>query len=179
MTWLLENPWPIIGVGVLVEVLLLATFLNTQRAGFLVAIGAVFGVVLLGVLIEWLVVTETEEVENTLLEVAAALESNDLERVLSYMAPEAEPMRRTARRYLSLIEVNDANVGSPEITFNRVMNPPTAKARFFGTISFRSGPTAEPLPYENYARHLVVHFRRDRQRWLLTKYEDGLTSEDR
>ena len=61
MTWLTESFWPIVALGVVVEVVLAIALVRTGRAMWLVAMGTVLALVVAGVAVEWLVVTERED----------------------------------------------------------------------------------------------------------------------
>ena len=66
MTTLVENPLPIIFLGIAAEFMLAVAFLNTRQRGFAWAMLSVLIVVLAGVGLELLVVTDVERVEDTL-----------------------------------------------------------------------------------------------------------------
>ena len=66
MTTLLEDPMPVIFFGIVAEAILGVVLLQTRRGAVLIAMVAVLVVVLGCVGLERLVVTDTEQVENTL-----------------------------------------------------------------------------------------------------------------
>ena len=78
MTWVTEEPLPILFVGVLIEGFLLIALLQTAQRALLylmIVTGILFGGLLL---VEFVVVTDAEEVEMTLDTMAADLERDDL-----------------------------------------------------------------------------------------------------
>ncbi len=94
MTIFLESPMPVIFVGIFLESVL-GIILFTTRRGLLVApMAAVLLLVFGGVWLERAYVTETERVEATLDEIAAALKTNDLAKVQSFLAPTATDGQR-------------------------------------------------------------------------------------
>ncbi len=93
---LFENPWWIIFTGVIIEAVLGIILYRTGRGALVWAMLAVLVLMVSGVIVERLVVTERERVEMTLDGIVAALEANDLNRVLSYVALEAVETRRRA-----------------------------------------------------------------------------------
>jgi hypothetical protein len=97
---LLEDPWPaIIGGGLLAAVLLVIGF-KTGRGLWLIIVGLVLVVTAGLVVLERLVVTERERVEQTMVDTAAAVESNNVGAVLAYVSPTAGAARsRIARLY--------------------------------------------------------------------------------
>ena len=175
MTTLLENPIPILLVGILVEAVLGVIFMNNRRGIVLLPMAGVLVFVLLGVLLEWVVVTEREEVEATLDGLAAAIEANDLERALSYVSPKvasAEKTRRRARWAMNRFEVREAKIRNLEIKINRLTSPPSAKATFNGILSLtdRKGE----YPYNTHPIGFTVEFRKEGDRWLLTKHTESV-----
>jgi hypothetical protein len=171
MQWLLESPWPALGIGAVVIALLVVTWQNTRRRGLLTAMGAVLACVLLLLLIEWAVVTDQEAVEQTLEEMATALESNDPNQVLSHLAPDATQMRSAASHYLPSVTISDANVGNDlKVTVNRLTTPITARAEFTGRLTFEKQPRNE-MPYNNFVRKFSIRLRKEGDRWLLLDYE--------
>lgn len=168
MTWLLEDPWPIVILGVLGEVLLLAALLRTGRGLFVACMVGVALLTGLGVLVERLVVTDREEIEETLQSAAAALSSDEPLRVLDYIAPEAEEVRSAAQRYLAWIDFRDISLRAPETRVSQRM-PGTATVRFTahvqGTLKNSELSLGEGLVY------LEVQFRKHEGRWLVTGYQ--------
>jgi hypothetical protein len=173
MTALLESPWPALWLGLIAEALLGVAWYQTGHRRLMQAMAGVVGLVLLLLAIEWLVVTDREQVSNTLEDTARALETNDLDQVLAFLAPEADRLRSDAQRYLPNLNVREANVGGDlEVTINRFTNPPTARATFTGRITGASrGP--DRFPHENFVRKFTLKLRQDGDRWLLTDYEMG------
>jgi hypothetical protein len=166
MTILFENPWWIIFAGVVIEAVLGIVLFRTGRGILLWAMLGVLALTLLGVLIERLVVTDRERVEMTLDGITAALEANDLNRVLSYVSPDATQTRRRAAWALGIIEVQSARFYGLEITINRLTSPPTAKASFLGHIAYRD--RKGEFPYNNYASRFVVDLRKQGEVWIVT-----------
>lgn len=174
MTAFLESPWPAIALGLLTASLLAVAWYNTRDSRLRLAILAVCGVTLLLVLVECLVVTDREAIAETLEQTAVALESNEISRVMAFLAPDADRIRADAQRYLPGVQISDANVGGDlEVTINRLINPPTARATFTGRISGANRNPAERAPYDNFVRRFTLTLRQDGHRWLITGYELG------
>lgn len=175
MTILFENPWWIIFSGIILEAVLGIVLFRTGRGVLLWAILGVFALMLLGVLVERLVVTETERVEMTLDGIVAALEANDLPRVLSYVSQDATKTRGRAAWAMGRIEVQSARIYKLEITVNRLTNPPTAKAAFFGHLSYRD--RQGEIPYNNYGSKFVVDLRKEGNVWVVTGHVEAQEAE--
>ncbi len=168
MTTLLENPLPIVFFGIVAEAVLGAALVSTRRGILLLPMALVVVVVLAGVAVERWVVTERERVEATLDGVVAALESNDLDRVLRYVAPEAGYTRARARFALSMIEITDAKINNLQIIVNELTSPPTAEASFNGVVYYRD--RTGQIPYEYYSSPFTVELRKGEDCWLITNH---------
>jgi hypothetical protein len=166
MSLLFENPLRIIFIGVIVEVILGIVLLRTGRGALLWAMIGVFALTGIAVVVERLVVTEKERVEMTLDGITSALEANDLNRVLGFIAPTAVQTRNRAAWALGRIEVQSARIYRLEITINRLTTPMTARASFFGHISYRD--RQGEIPYSNYGSRFVVDLRKQGDAWVVT-----------
>ena len=102
-------------------------------------------------------VTDREAIDNTLDACAAAVEANDLNRLLECISPSAAQVRADARFVLDRFEVQKARITDLEITINRLTSPPTAKAKFraIGTGRDRKGE----FPYQGFAEIVTVELR--------------------
>jgi ketosteroid isomerase-like protein len=170
MHYFTEDPLWMIFLGVVVEAVLGVILFSTGRGWVLWAMIGVALLVLLGLGVEMLIVTDREEVERTIDEVIAALEANDVEGVLRHLAPEARRSRRRAQWALGRVEVQKAVVYNLEITVNRLESPPTARARFFGHIAYRDRKGESP--YSNYGTKFFVDFRKEGDRWVVTGHSE-------
>ena len=168
MTWLLESPWPAITIGVVSEIALAIALVRTGRGALLVAMGIVL-LATIGLLgLEWVVVTETEEVEDALGALEVALEANDPEQVLALFSP-TSPRRAEVESVLKRFVVRDARIGRDlELVINHLTSPPSARAYFTGRIEGHD--TRREIPYENLIRKFKVTLRREADRWLIYDY---------
>jgi hypothetical protein len=178
MDWLVEDPWPIVWFAAAGVGLLAVAFYHTRSKVVLAAIGLVLVGALGGLAVEWLVVTEREEVEDTLYGAAAALEANDPPQVLQFIASDATEMRAAVQRTLPQFEIGEAKIGDLKINFNRMMEPPTATAQFIGRITAKTRSEAERLPRENFIRPFEITLRREGDRWLLSDYKMDVSVDD-
>jgi hypothetical protein len=90
MTNLLEDPtYLVVGLFLLAGAFVVA--LNvTQQGKYLVRAGAVLGLALLVVAIDWFWVTDTERIEQVVYDLRRAVQNSDVEGVLSHMAPNVQ-----------------------------------------------------------------------------------------
>ena len=168
MIALLESPWPILFIGIGVEAVLAVFLLRTGRGWALWAMLGVGLLTLTGLGLERLVLTDREAVEDTLDACAAAVEANDLDRLLGHISPTAPKTQDDARFVLSRVDVRKARINNLEIKVNRLTSPPTAKAKFraLGTGRDRKGE----FPYRGYTTKVVVNLRREGDHWRIADY---------
>jgi hypothetical protein len=167
MAWLTEDPtFLLIAVAIAAAGLIIA-FLKTGRGLYLTWLG---GVALLGlavILIERFVVTDRELVADTLYGAAAALEANDVEAVVSYLAASGEALQREVRSRMRTTEVRLARIADLRIDFSPLEIPPKANATFLGRLEFK----ASSVPLENLVRRVRVQLVKEGNRWLVQSYD--------
>jgi hypothetical protein len=171
VTWFVESPWPSLTLGLAVEATLLIVLLRTGRAKVLAAMTVVATATIAMLLVERLVVTEREEIEDALVGAAQALESNDLEAVLASFEPNS-PRRGEVQSILSHVTIREARVGGDlEIHINKLTVPPSATAQFTGRAEIRD--SRGQIPYEHVLRKFKVTLRRHDDRWLIHDFTDA------
>jgi hypothetical protein len=168
MGWLFEDPTTVIVAVALLEVLLGIALVNSGEVKVLWGMGAVLLLGVLLVLVELVVITDKEQISDTMSRAADALETNDAAAVMQYIAPEAGDMRSRAEAALSAFEVKSASFSGLDVTVNSHLSPVTAQARFFGKFNGRD--RLGRLPYENVFRRFEVDLRREGERWVMTDY---------
>lgn len=168
MTTLLESPWPVIFVGILVEAALGIALLRTGRGVLLGSMAGVLVLVLAGVALEWAVVTEMERVEETLHSAAAALEAND-EAVFQYLAPTESETRRLLRWAMGRVEFTGIRITHLQISINELTSPPTAQAHLTATVYFRD--RLAEIPYERRPVDFTLQLEMRSDRWLVRGYQ--------
>jgi len=171
MSWLFEDPTPLIVVGVLIEALLAVVFVNTRQLKAAAAMVGVLALVLAGLAVEQIVVTDYERIEAALDGTARSLRANDVPGVLAHIDPQAAGMRQTAEATLRRARISDAKVKDLKVQFHRLASPPTAEAEFIGNIkgSFQSGID---VGEGTIIRRFYIKFVRRGDDWLMTAYED-------
>jgi len=169
MTWLVEDPLPIVLVGVAAEVVLLVLLLQTDRGRLMLGMLGVLMLTGLLLTVEWLVVTDRERVEGTLQEIATALEQQNTAGVLSHIARDAADLRGEVQSRLARHQIAEARIGShAKITFNRLTDPPSATARFLARIKLRGGGNT---PEGNFAGRFTVQLVEEDGQWKVAGYQ--------
>ena len=171
MTTLLENPVPILVVGAFVEVVLGIILWWTGRGVFFLAMIGVLLVVLAGVGLEWLIVTDRERIRVTLADAATALESNptgdDRAGMLDrYIAKSARETRALVILALDRVEFTELKITDMEIAIDRDTSPPSAEVELIGFVSVKDRKAQ--WPYERNLLELTIELRRvEAKRWLV------------
>lgn len=165
----LESPWPILVIGIAIEAVLAILLLRTGLGRFLWAMLGVAVLTLAALMVERLVVTEREAVTDTIDACVAAIEANDLNRLLEHVSPSAMQPRADARWVLGRFEFRMARISNLEFTINRLTSPPTAKAKFkaLAAATDRQGE----VPYQSLSGVVTVTLRKEGGRWLVADYD--------
>ena len=171
MTTLIESPWPAIFFGIIALAILAVILVQTRRGVVLLAMIGVLALTLAGVGLEWLVVTERERVEDTLYGAAAAIEANDLDRLMPYISPSAPYTPRRARTVMRQYKFTEARINNVQIEINELTSPPSAKAEMIGIFSVID--TLNELPYTSGRIGLTIELRLENGRWLITGHREG------
>jgi hypothetical protein len=168
--WLFEDPWIVVGLGVLAEVLLGVAFWRTGRGAVLVGMGVVLVLTGLGLLAERLIVTDREAAEATLHAAADAVLSGDPQRVLRFVAPEADEVQDGVRRYMGLADFTKITIRSPE---TRILESDgrVARIRFTAHVKVRLKGGGD-VPRDEYPVFLELRLRKTGGEWLVTNYEN-------
>jgi hypothetical protein len=166
----LENPWPILSLGITVEVVLVILLIVTRRGvllGWMLGTATVVGA---GVLIEWLVVTDREAIDDALHSCAAAIEANDQAQLLSHVSPSATHLRQEIRGRMDRFEVSMMRISNLEITVNRKADPRVAKA-VFTAIGKGRDRKGEYVLGQAYGGKVIVDFSCENGAWRATGYD--------
>ena len=170
MSWLTEDPTLVLVIGALALSALIVALLKTGRAVLVLAILGVVLVVGACVLLEFLVVTERERVEATVYGVAAAMQDNDTNRVLSYISTRAGNVREQAQWVLRMFEVEEAKItDGPFIVINELTSPPSATVELMAVArgKLRTGS----LGHKQFPSRFVVTLGLENDQWRIEHVE--------
>jgi hypothetical protein len=169
ITWFTENPTPILVAGGMMLVLLAVFFLKSGRVVLFWPAGAVLAFMGLAVLVDKLVVTDREQVQNVIYDAARAAEQNHLEQVIDCISPSATRVRDEAHRWIGQAKLESVTIAQMEVTVDKSKQPFTAVAHFW--VRAQGTAHTETAIYRNYLGRLVVDFRKEGDRWLVTGYQ--------
>jgi len=168
MTTLLEDPMPVIFLGIIAEAVLAMIFASTRQGVVAWVMLGVLVLVFAGVALERWVVTDVERVEATLDAAVDAVEANDWPRLQQCLSDDAMRTRRRAVTVLGQVEFTSAKLSNLRVEVNHLTSPPTAQAEFHGSVRFE--PRTEMVPYRWYAAEFIVELQLVNDRWLVTDH---------
>jgi len=173
MIWFVESPWPSVMLGLAAEVILAILLMQTRRGNIVGAMVAVATLTVGLVVVERLVVTENEQIEDTLDGAARAMAANDAQGLLA-MFTDDSPRRNDVQSILSRVTVRTAKIGRDlEIRVNKLTVPFSASAYFTGHIDAREN--RDKVPYERVTRKLKVTLHKEGEHWRVFDYSDADT----
>lgn len=171
MIWLTENPFPILLIGALTTAILASGWLRTGSKWLLAGVLAALAVTVGLVLAERWIVTDREQVAQTLYEIAAAVERNDVEGALQYAYSGTPEVRDHANTELRLYQFSEVNIKrNLEIEVFPNSDPPLATAEFnvVVVLGTRNGLLAD----RRIPRYVEVTFYREADgRWAVGGYD--------
>ncbi len=170
MEYFVESPVPALVFGIVGEVVLAFFLVRTGLGKILYAMAAVLAIAGGMFLLQWAVVTERERVIQTMDAIVVAVEANNLDQTLSYLAPEAAETQRRVRWAMNRFEFTKARFANVEIQFDSPKDPKKAEARFGGMLQFRD--RAGESPYGAYSTPFTAQFRKENGRWLVTGHSE-------
>jgi len=170
MTWFVESAWPSIVLGLSAEAILAVLLVRTRRGNIVGAMVAVATATVGLMVIERLVVTDNEEIEEMLDGLTRALLANDVQGVVKMFTTDS-PQMNEVQEILSHVTVGQARIGDLEICVDKRSFPMSATAHFTERVDARDNRGV--MPYERIIRKLKVTLHKEGGHWLLYKYTDS------
>jgi hypothetical protein len=165
MTWLYEQPLPILVMGVILVVALTAGFIKTGQRWLIGATAVVILLLIVLIALSRNVVTDREQVEQTIRQIAEAVEQNNIDEALRHVSP-AAPGVQHANAELRRIRFEEVDVKrNLEVEVFPDRNPPEAEARFNVVVVADVG-----LGMRHYPRYVEATFVKEGGRWLVIDY---------
>jgi hypothetical protein len=173
MTWITDNPLPLLMLGFIGQVILGIILWQTGRGEALLAM-IVLAVVSLALLIaELVIVSPTEEVTARLHEIAGVVATNDLNQILDCVVPEAIPLRSELSLRLRRVKIEEVWITAvPSISFETDVKTqrPTATAELIGRVKAKF--LRDSSPYEQMAGRYRVDLRKEPDdKWRVMDYQ--------
>ena len=137
MTFLCENLWFWIAAAAFVAVVGYVVFVNNRKTVVLgMTIGAAVVVLLIGLVLFFYVDTDRKSVSRMLTHLAAAIEADDVEKVMTFISPKADKTRKLARGSMAQVRLPSARFKNLKVEVNSVTHPPTAKVTFLAVVRY-------------------------------------------
>ena len=168
MTWLYENPLPILFGGLALAVVLWLALASQNRRMAAICAGLTLLVMGVMLLIERRVVTDVEKVRIRIDVIARDLATNDVKIIQTHIAPDAEDIKRQARASMGLVDIDKVVIATKaKVDINPLTSPPSAIAKFVVKIEGQArGGFSGP-----FVRTLEVKFKRHDDKWLVSGYQ--------
>lgn len=132
--WFTENPWPPIVIFLAVAAGLVGAWSNSGRKLPLIVAGIMVALAIGTYVVERLIVTESERVEQSILDLTHAFQQRDREKVLSFFPLREVALRAKVGAAQELVTVHDDLVVK-DITVQMFGNNSQARSRFRANAS--------------------------------------------
>jgi hypothetical protein len=169
VNWLADNAlWIWVG-GAVAFTMATVVYSQTRSVMSLAAGAAVLVLTATLLVVEYVIETPREAVERTLYELAAAVEANDVDATLSYLAVSAAPeVRKEIREQMPLVKIERARVlSTPKIELASGPEPATATVQCRGLIVAVIKQTGMKGGAED---EVTLTFVKNGDRWQLENY---------
>ncbi len=125
----------------------------------------------LAVLIDKLVVTDRERIEQVIYDAAEAAEQNRFDAVIACISPSATAVQLEAKRWIGpRTKFNLVSITSMRVELTRADKPPTATAVFHVIAQGQAGDRS--IVYGGgYNGVITAQFRKEGERWMVTEYD--------
>ena len=169
-SWLYEQPLVIVALGVSLILALGAAWSASGRKELLYACGVAFVLLVAGLIVEKVVVTDREAVRSTVLQIAHDVQHNDRRAVLAHIYSGSPQLRKQAEAELAKYQFTELRITRIHlIDVDRQAEPRSAIVEFnvVGSGSERGG-----LEIEHIARWVKLHMLREKDgRWTVADFE--------
>lgn len=162
MSELMEQPVLIIAIGVVTVIIMISGLIKTGHKGLIFALIA--AILLFGGLLaaERMIKTDREQIRETLLEAAAAVERNDVDGVLQFIHSSKKDVRSRVRTELPRRPITSVRITQIREIRIGEGNSKKATAEFFVRIEGTYGKTV---------RFATVDFRPENGQWKVFDFE--------
>jgi hypothetical protein len=171
MSWLYEQQLVIVALGVTLILALGAAWSASGRKELLYAIGAAFILLVAGLIVEKVVVTDREAIRATVLQIARDVQNNDRRAVLAHVHSGAQQLRRQAEAELPKYEFKELRITRINlIDVDKQAEPRSAIVEFnvIGSASERGGVVA----LDHVAQWVKLQMLREKDgRWTVAEFE--------
>ncbi len=168
--WPFEQPLVILFVGAFCFAVAAAIWLQTRQRTAAIAVVAVLAITALGLLVERLIVTDSEQVRRTLNLIARQMEQDDMAAVLDHISSSAPAVRDSVQTAWKRFTVQKVSIKrNLKVSVVRRSGGTGAEARFnaVATVRDRAGLAGTHV----VPRRLIVRFRLEGDAWKVVDYQ--------
>jgi hypothetical protein len=173
MTWLFEQPLAIVIIGVVLLLGLGTAWSMTGRKELLYALGATLALIVVGLIVERLVITDREAIQATLLTIARDVQSNNRRAILGHVHSSATELKQRAETELANYQFTECRVTRIHLVDVNARAQPRSAVVEFNVIAsgtFRQG-TLE-VSDTSVPRWVRLNMLRENDgRWTVESYE--------
>jgi hypothetical protein len=167
---LTEKPTTIGLIGGLATAVLFVVWLQAPRRGLLLGMLGALALTATLLLVERLVITDREALEQTLYEIADTVRQKDLEKLLPYIHSSAHAVRAEATREYNLYRLDDARITQVwAVNVQSEAQPKQAEIEF--NVMVTGGPQTAGLGTRRIVVYMLVRFEQENGQWKVTHYE--------
>jgi hypothetical protein len=172
MSWLYENQIVIAAIGIIAMLALGAAWSSTGRKEWLYGLGVAFVLVVVGLIVEHVVVTDSEAIRATLAQIARDVQRNDRAAVLRHISSGNPELKRKAEGELPNYQFSECRITRiHQIEIDPKAKPRTATVEFnvIATGTFRQAGFEVTDTVPRWVRLTMV--READGRWTVSDYE--------
>jgi hypothetical protein len=167
MNLFLENPLPIWSLGAVCFAIAVIVFLAKRSLGSMLGIVGVIALTALLLLVESVVVTPSEEVEQSLTQLMAAIEANDIPAVVAKIDPRATAIRKEAETLMPQVKVRETGAASVRVEVDESASPLKATSSFRGRIDGIHARTGARIFFFD---QVEIDWQKSGNGWQITDY---------
>ena len=172
MSWLFEQPLVIVLLGVAVTLALGGLWSATGRKEPLYAAGGALVLLIAGLVIERLVVTDREAIRQTLADIARDVKSNDHRALAAHIHSSAPELKKRAQAEMPNYKFDDCRVTRVHLVDVDASAEPRSAIAEFNVVVSGTFRQSELEVTGTYPRWVKLHFVRDKDdRWKVIAYE--------
>ena len=173
MTWLFEQPLIIVVLGMLLILALGAAWSSSGRKELLFAMGAALALLVAGLIVERVVITDREAIDATLDQIARDVKNNNRKALIRHIHSGATKLRQRAEAELPNYEFTDCRITKVfSRDIDRTAEPRSAIVEFNVIVS--GSFTYEGLSFSdtNILRWVKLHLVREKDgRWTVQEFD--------
>jgi hypothetical protein len=173
MNWLFEQPLIIVVLGMLLILGLGAAWSASGRKELLIGMGAALALLIGGLVMERMIVTDREAIDATLEQIARDVKSNNRQALLRHIYSGAPKLKQQAETELPNYEFTECRITkifSRDI--DRLAEPRSAIVEFNVLVSGNFRYEGMSFSDSNIPRWVKLHLVREKDgRWTVQEYE--------